>query len=84
MQKQINKIQAAIDSLNDYKTTIEQKIEKRENYFDERSDKWQESEKGDEYYEKTEEWNDYLQEIESKIEDLENVIYEIEQLEKPE
>lgn len=77
-------IEKAIESLRDYTTTIEEKIEKREDYLYEKSDKWQESDKGQEYYDKTEEWKNYLEEIESKIDDLENTILELQELEKPE
>lgn len=45
----------------------------REEIFENRSDKWQESEKGEEYQELTERLNDLCNELTDYIEEFENI-----------
>ncbi len=40
--------------LQDLTETLDQEVEKRNNFYAEKSDKWQDSEKGSEYQERTE------------------------------
>jgi len=49
MSKQIAKIS---DKLTNIQAELEELAEQAQDYFDERSEKWQESEKGDEWQEK--------------------------------
>lgn len=46
--------------LTQLEEALNNEIAKREEYYDTRSEKWQESEKGDEYLEKTDELQDML------------------------
>ena len=61
MKKRINKI---LDTLADAQMELADIIEEREEIFENRSEKWQESEKGDEYQGYTEQ----LQEIANSLE----------------
>ena len=66
----MTKVNKTLASLRD---ALEMEVERRERTFDERSEKWQESEKGEEFMERTElfqemldtvcDWQDELEEI---------------------
>lgn len=53
---------------------IEDKCTDRECYYDERSEKWQESEKAQEYEEKTDKLNEVRDNLEMTIESLEKYL----------
>ena len=50
---------------------MEEEIEKRTNTFDNRSEKWQESEKGEEFQEKTDRMQEMLDELIDWVEEFE-------------
>lgn len=62
-----------IESLEKQRSKLEEIVQKREDYVDERSEKWQESEACEEYIYKTED-------IEGSIEDLDHVIDNLKEL----
>jgi chromosome segregation ATPase len=66
--KSLEKTIAALQSKHD---ALEEKIENRENYFLDRSEKWQESEKGQEHETKTEEMQAELDSVQDVISELE-------------
>ena len=59
-----------LKQLEKLKESIDNKIEEREITFEERSEKWQESEKGDFYDTKTQELQYVVDSLESTIEEL--------------
>lgn len=62
-----------IQQLEKQKTALENLVQKREDYVDDRSEKWQESEACEQYMDKTDD-------IESKIHDLDVFIDELKEL----
>lgn len=60
--------------LENLRDKLEDKIEEREWTFDERSENWQYSDKGETYLEKTEELNDIKDNIELAIESIETYL----------
>lgn len=66
MKKIIKNLEVELEKLREH-------IQDREDYADERSEKWQESEKGERYMDKT-------IEIESQADELENIIIELKEL----
>jgi len=59
---------------------LESKIEKREDFFNDKSEKWQESEKGEAYNEETEELQDKFNDIQFEIEQIESSLENLKEL----
>lgn len=53
LHKKIHKILPVVEEMKAQLDNLREKIDKREEVFSDRSDKWQESDKGIEYEEKT-------------------------------
>lgn len=62
-----------IENLEKQLLKLRENVQNREDYFCDRSDKWQESEKGEDYEDKT-------NEIDSKADELDNFIDELKEL----
>lgn len=69
-----SEIHSIIDTIEIKKVKLEKFIEERNNYYDERSDKWRESEKGDDYNEKTYEIENATNYLDDAIECLSELI----------
>ena len=63
---------------NDMRDIVEDKIADMQDTFDDRSEKWQESEKGYEFQEKISEMEDFSLEIENKWDELSQLLYDFE------
>ena len=60
-----------LEHLKKQKELTEEKISKREDYFDNKSDNWQESERGSDYEDETFKIEDFLSNIEECIDYIE-------------
>ena len=80
LQKEIEKLRSVYDELIKKKYALECKIETRENTFNDRSEKWQESDKGIEYEEKTQELQDTFDNFDVELENLDSLINELNSL----
>ena len=67
IKKQLAELTKQMDSLRDYQQDLVVK-------FDSRSEKWQESEKGEEWQEKTDELDSKIDELETLIDELQELI----------
>lgn len=67
-------MKSTLKKLAKIRATIEEKIQDREFVYDDRSEKWQDSDKGCAYEEKTTELQDVLDNLEMTIESLEAYI----------
>ena len=79
-QKKIDKLEKAVIIFKEVLDDLDLKIEAREDKFNERSEKWQESEKGDEFNEETERMQDVRNDVESEIETIESAIESLREL----
>lgn len=61
-----------LQRIEDFKLYLETLLEERENYFNERTEKWQESEKGDFFYEQNESLETIISDLDSLIMEIEN------------
>ncbi len=77
LHKKIHKILPVVEEMKAQLDNLREKIDKREEVFSDRSDKWQESVKGIEYEEKTQQLEDLHFEIEDKLETIENALNEL-------
>ncbi len=77
LHKKINKILPILADMLEQKDNLLETIEKREEVFNNRSEKWQESEKGIAHEEKTPELNDLHFEIEDRLETIETALHEL-------
>lgn len=77
---EIKSIESAVDKMRAKLNVLESKIEKREEFFLVKSDKWQESEKGEAYNEETEELQEKFNDIEFEIEQIESCIESLKEL----
>lgn len=66
-------VQALINVLDQARADIQTEIDERTEYFDERSEKWQESEKGEEYTENTDKWQEAFDNLDNAIGMLEEL-----------
>lgn len=78
---EIQKISALCEKMRERLLKLEEIIEKREDYFNDKSEKWQESEVGCNYSEETELLQDNLLELENEIESIEAAVINIQELE---
>ncbi len=77
LHKKINKCLQILADMLEQKDDLFETIEKREEIFNNRSEKWQESEKGIAYEEKTQELSDLHFEIEDRLETIETALHEL-------
>lgn len=63
-----------LSQLEAIKEKLELKLEQREEYFVDRSDKWRESEKGDLYQDKTDELQNVIDSIDESIMELQTFL----------
>lgn len=80
MEKELNQLKKIQEKLALKKDAIELKIEARENAFEDKSEKWQESEKGIEHQEKTQALQDFFDELDAELMALDDVINNLEEL----
>lgn len=73
MESIIPKLKSKLDNL-------QEKIDSREMYFGDKSEKWQESEKGEAYSEKTSEMEDLHQNIEFEVDQIESCLESLREL----
>lgn len=78
--KEINGLKKAVEKLKEKLLLLEEKIEERENTFNNRSEKWQESEKGELFNDVSEGLQYKFNEMESKIENIEGCIETLQEL----
>lgn len=78
IKKEVEALKKAHEALQSKGADVEQQIEKREEAFDGKSEKWQDSVAGSEYADKTEAMQDQLDEFSQNLEDLEAIIGELE------
>jgi vacuolar-type H+-ATPase subunit I/STV1 len=69
--KQLQAIQSKLEALRD---ELSELIETRQNYFDEKSEKWQESDNGEKYSEDTDGLQNVNDNIDSAFSDLEDLL----------
>ena len=67
-----NKMRNLIDS---QRRKVDEMIDKREQYYEDRSDKWKESEKGEYYFDKTNELQEVSDNLEMTIGSLDIFIF---------
>lgn len=79
-QNKIDKLEKAVIIFKDVLEVMDFEIEKREDIFNDRSEKWQESEKGEEFNEETERLQDVRNDVESEIETIESCIETLREL----
>ena len=79
LNKEIAKIESALESMKAKLDVLQEKIDKREDSFMDKSEKWQESEKGIEFEEKTSLMLDQHCEIESLVDDIENALFSMQE-----
>ena len=72
--KHISKLEQIKEELEQMKDALESRIEERENIFNDRSEKWQNSENGEDYDNRTQDLQDELLEFTSALEQLEESI----------
>jgi uncharacterized protein YukE len=78
--KEIEQIEKILEKLKEKLDTIQTKIDEREETFGNRSDKWQESDKGIAFEEATTELQDLHLDIEDKIETIESALEELREI----
>lgn len=76
--KEINAMKNIIGSLELKQNELEEKVSTREDYFNDRSEKWQESQSGLDYQEKTEHIDSVCSELTNMISDIEMHIESLE------
>tara|TARA_R110001583_G_scaffold25760_6_gene93108 strand:- start:24525 stop:24815 length:291 start_codon:yes stop_codon:yes gene_type:complete len=67
-------IQLKVETYSKKMTDLEDKIDKRESIFHERSDSWQDSERGDDYQNKTDDMQYQVDEMYDKEEALREIL----------
>jgi chromosome segregation ATPase len=77
---EIKSIEGALDKMRAKLNVLETKIENRENFFNDKSEKWQESDKGEAYAEETEELQDKFNDIEFEIDQIESSLEQLKEL----
>jgi threonine synthase len=77
LQKEVQQLRAIYDKVIAKKDGYQLEIEKRTAYQYEKSDKWQESEKGEDYIGTTSEMDDRFQDLEIEVEKLDEAITEL-------
>lgn len=80
IKSDIDKIEKIIEKMKEKALNLELKIEARENSFFDKSEKWQESEKGEAYEKKTEEMQELFDGVNDEIETIESAIQELREL----
>lgn len=80
IKSDIDKIEKIIEKMKEKALNLELKIEARENSFFDKSEKWQESEKGEAYEKKTEEMQELFDSVNDEIETIESAIQELREL----
>lgn len=65
--KEMRLLKDAINTLESLLEKVEERVEKRTETFDNRSEKWQESETGEAYQYETDELEDFRNEIENAL-----------------
>lgn len=73
--KTLKKIKDLIEELKSDLSKIEEKKEAKENIFEDRTENWQESEKGEAFREEIQELEDLHSEFETLISDLEQFLW---------
>lgn len=67
-------IQAALDHISSARDILQPQLEASEATFESRSEKWQESEKGEELQSKIESLTDIINDLENAYDNLENLL----------
>lgn len=80
LQPIIGKMEAQAKGLREHLETLQSKIEKREDTFNDRAERWQESEAGEAWQEKTVELEDTALEFETAIGEIEVALESIRNL----
>jgi hypothetical protein len=80
LAKQLNKLKDTLRKIKDIAETYEESIEKRDEYFNNKTENWQESEMGDNYQTRTDEMQDIFNNVNQKIEIIEEAIKELKEL----
>jgi len=76
----LKKLNEALEELTEWKDSIELAIERRENSFENKSEKWHESEKGEDHQEKTQTMQDLFDELDAELMSLSDIVDTIQEL----
>lgn len=79
-QKDIEKIAGILDSWKEKLDTLQGRIDSREETFGNRSERWQESEKGMDFEQETERLQDLHLEVETKMEEIAGALEELQDI----
>lgn len=80
MNREIGLMRKALQSLESKQERLEETVSNREDYYHEKSEKWQESDNGIDYMEKTEQLDNALDTIANIVSELEEHISSLEEL----
>lgn len=80
IKKELDALKRVCEALQSKVTNVEEQIERRNESFDDRSDSWQDSDRGNDYAQGTDLLQEQLDEFIQNVDELEAIIGEFENL----